>query len=164
MTQSEGIPVCVTVSHVDGIVVARSGFHSSINYRSVMAFGRAMLVQDEEHKRRAMDTFVDRFIPSRTKANRPPKSSELKVTKLLSMEIEEASAKVRRGPPEDDEEDYVLPVWAGVINFKTIVAGTEPDPRNLPSVKTPQGVAAYAAGHRLDETLSAIYDADHPVA
>jgi uncharacterized protein len=160
--QSGGIPVCVTVSHVDGIVVARSGFHSSINYRSVMAFGRAMLVEDEEHKRRAMDTFIDRFIPGRTKANRAPKPNELKVTKLLSMEIEEASAKVRTGPPEDDDEDYALPIWAGVINFKTVVAGAAPDPRNISSVPTPQGVAAYIGGQRLDEILSAIYDGDRP--
>lgn len=160
--QSAGIPVCVTVTHVDGIVVARSGFHCSINYRSVMAFGRAALVTDEEQRRRAMDTFVDRFIPGRTKDNRPLKANELKITKLLGMEIEEASTKVRGGPPLDDEEDYALPIWAGVINFKTIVSGTDPDPRNLPSLPIPAGVAAYASGQRLDEVLSAIYDADIP--
>jgi uncharacterized protein len=109
-----------------------------------------------------MDTFIDRFIPGRTKANRAPKPNELNVTKLLNMEIEEASAKVRRGPPEDDDEDYVLPIWAGVINFKTVVSGTAPDPRNISSVHTPQGVAAYVGGQRLDEILSAIYDGDRP--
>ena len=147
---------------IQGVVVARSGFHSSINYRSVMAFGRAILVEDDDHKRRAMDTFIDRFIPGRTKANRAPKPNELKLTKLLNMEIEEASAKVRRGPPEDDDEDYALPIWAGVINFKTVVSGTTPDPRNISSVQTPPGVAAYVGDQRLDEILSAIYDGDRP--
>jgi nitroimidazol reductase NimA-like FMN-containing flavoprotein (pyridoxamine 5'-phosphate oxidase superfamily) len=156
--QSKDIPVCLTVSHVDGLVLARSGFHSSVNYRSVMAFGHASTVEDDAHKRRAMDIFVDRFVPGRTSGNRPVTDKELKATKLLSMEIEQASAKVRIGQPVDDDEDYALPVWAGVINFKSVVAEIAPDPKNLSAVKLPEGLAAYAEGRRLDETLSAIYD------
>lgn len=160
--QADGIPVCITVALVDGLVVARSGFHSSINYRSVMAFGHATLLEDEARKRQAMDIFVNRFVPGRTAANRAVKSNELKGTKLLSMEIEEASAKIRRGQPIDDEEDYALPVWAGVVNFKTIVAGTDADPRNIPGVGLPTGVASYSEGQPLDEVLARIYDGDNP--
>jgi uncharacterized protein len=130
--QSKDIPVCLTVSHVDGLVLARSGFHSSVNYRSVMAFGHASAVEDEAHKRRAMDIYVDRFVPGRTSC--------------------------RTGQPVDDDEDYALPVWAGVINFKNVVAGIAPDPRNLSSVKLPDGLTAYAEGRLLDETFSVIYD------
>ncbi|SDS47647.1 pyridoxamine 5'-phosphate oxidase family protein [Bradyrhizobium canariense] len=160
IAQSKGIPVCLTVSHVDGLVIARSGFHSSVNYRSVMAFGQASLVEDEDHKRRAMDVYVDRFVPGRTSANRAATDKELQATKLLSMDIEEASAKVRVGMPVDDDEDYALPVWAGVVNFKTLVAGISPDPKNLPDVSVPPGIAVYAEGRMVDETLSAIYDGD----
>ena len=158
--QSQGIPVCVTVSHVDGLVVARSGFHSSINYRSVMAFGLASVIEDEDHKRRAMDTYIDRFFPGRATSNRAATSKELQATKLLSMDIDEASAKIRIGQPIDDEEDYALPIWAGVINFKTMIADTIPDPKNLPGLAVPPGVAAYVEGHKLDETLATVYDGD----
>jgi len=160
VAQSEGIPVCLTVTHVDGLVIARSGFHSSVNYRSVMAFGVASVVEDEDHKRRAMNTYMDRFTPGRTAANRVATSKELKATKLLSMDIEDASAKVRIGQPVDDQEDYDLPIWAGVINFKTVVTDIVPDPKNLSSVLVPPGVAAYEAGQPLDEILRAIYHAD----
>lgn len=161
IAQSKDIPVCLTVSHVDGLVLARSGFHSSVNYRSVMAFGRASIVEDAAHKRRAMDIYVDRFVPGRTSGNRPVTDKELQATKLLSMEIEEASAKIRTGQPVDDDEDYALPVWAGVINFKTIVAGISPDPKNLTSVEMPPGLAPYTDGRLVDETLTAIYDGDN---
>ena len=157
--QSSGIPVCVTVTHVDGLVVARSGFHSSVNYRSVMAFGLASIVEDENHKRRAMEVYVNRFTPGRVGANRDATEKELRATKLLSMDIEDASAKIRVGPPGDDEEDYSLPVWAGVINFKTIVADIVPDPRNLSGVHVPAGLHPYANGRQLDEVLSEICDA-----
>jgi uncharacterized protein len=160
IAQSKGIPVCLTVSHVDGLVIARSGFHSSINYRSVMAFGHASLVEDEDHKRRAMDIYVDRFVPGRTAANRAATAKELQATKLLSMDIEEASAKVRVGQPVDDDEDYALPVWAGVINFKTLIGAISPDPKNLADLSVPPGIAVYTEGRMLDETLGAIYDGD----
>jgi hypothetical protein len=152
-----GIPVCLTVSHVDGLVIARSGFHSSINYRSVMAFGTAFVVTDEAEKARAMDVFVDRFVPGRSRNNRAPMPAELKATKLLGMEIEEASAKVRTGPPGDDEEDYALPIWAGVVAFKTIVEAIEPDPRNIEGLPVPEGISVYGVGDELGAVLTKIY-------
>lgn len=156
--QSKDIPVCFTVSHVDGLVVARSGFHSSVNYRSVMAFGHARIVEDMEIKRRAMDVYQNRFVPGRTEGNRQSTDKELKVTKLLEMDIDQASAKVRIGQPVDDDEDYALPIWAGVIGFKTVIEEIRPDPKNLPDVPVPHGVDAYKPGARLDETLRSIYD------
>jgi nitroimidazol reductase NimA-like FMN-containing flavoprotein (pyridoxamine 5'-phosphate oxidase superfamily) len=161
INQIKNIDVCLTVSHVDGLVIARSGFHSSVNYRSVMVFGKAQLVEDLDHKRRAMDIYIDRFVPDRTALNRASTERELGATKLLSMNIDEASAKVRTGQPVDDDEDYALPVWAGVIAFKTVIEGTYPDPKNLDGVKMPAGVEKYVAGARLDETLGAIYDGDN---
>jgi nitroimidazol reductase NimA-like FMN-containing flavoprotein (pyridoxamine 5'-phosphate oxidase superfamily) len=161
INQTKNIAVCFTVSHVDGLVVARSGFHSSVNYRSVMAFGHAELVEDADHKRRAMDVYQNRFVPDRTKANRAATDKELGITKLLRMNIDEASAKIRTGQPIDDDEDYALPVWAGVIAFKTVVAETLPDPKNLEGLKIPPGVEKYVQGVRLDEVLGSIYDGDN---
>ncbi|HVX74875.1 MAG TPA: pyridoxamine 5'-phosphate oxidase family protein [Bradyrhizobium sp.] len=160
--QSGGIPVCLTVAHVDGLVMARSGFHSSVNYRAVMAFGKAHLVEDLEQKRSAMDVYMNRFCPDRATTNRQTTDRELEVTKVLVMEIDEASAKVRTGMPVDDDEDYALPIWAGTINFKTVVESVSSDPRNLPEVKIPPGVLPYAAGRTIDEVLCEIYDGDNP--
>lgn len=161
INQIKNIDVCVTVTHVDGLVVARSGFHSSVNYRSVMAFGKATLVEDMEHKRRAMDIYIDRFVPDRTALNRQSTDQELASTKLLSMNIDEASAKVRTGQPVDDDEDYALPVWAGVIAFKTVIDGVHSDPKNLSGVAVPPGIQKYVIGTRLDDTLASIYDANN---
>lgn len=160
LTSQTNIPVCVTVAHVDGIVFARSGFHSSVNYRAVMAFGKAQLVEGEEAKRNAMNIFMDRFSPGRSGTNRAVTSRELAQTKVMVMEIEEASAKVRKGGPVDDDEDYALPIWAGHVDFKTIVGVTHADPRNLPNVTLPQGIGHYEKGASLDEVLTAIYDGD----
>ena len=149
--QAEGLPVCLTVTHMDGLVLARSGFHSSINYRSVMAFGRARRLQDVPEKRHAMDAFVGRFFPGRPDALRPPTDQEVKATSILSMEIEQASAKVRTGPPADDEADFSWPVWAGVIPLRTVVGAPEDCPR-LPAGLAPgDDLAGYAPGRVLDE-------------
>lgn len=156
--QCQDIPVCMTVSHVDGLVIARSGFHSSINYRSVMAFGYASMIEDEAHKRRALNVYIDRFLPGRAASNRAISEKELHETKLLSMNIDEASAKIRVGQPIDDEEDYALPIWAGVVTFKTLAMDIVPDPRNLSGVQPPSSIAAYEQGRPLDEILSTIYD------
>ena len=156
--QTAGIPVCVTVAHVDGLVIARSGFHSSVNYRAVMAFGTAHLIESLADKRAAMATYMDRFTPGRARSNRDMTDKELSGTKVLRMEIDEASAKVRVGYPVDDEEDYALPIWAGVICFKTVVDDISPDPRNVPGLRIPEGVGAYVVGKKLDEVLSEIYN------
>lgn len=159
--QVTGIPVCVTVAHVDGLVLARSGLHSSVNYRAVMAFGNASLVESLAEKRTAMAVYMDRFTPGRACSNRDMTDKELEGTKVLRMNIDEASAKIRVGQPVDDDEDYALPIWAGVISFKTVVDDILPDPKNIAGVEVPAGVMLYVAGRRVDEILSEIYDGDH---
>ncbi len=110
----QGIPVCVTVTHIDGLVLARSLFHHSANYRSAVVFGTAKLVPDQE-KETALKVISDHLIPGRWEEARLPNKQELKATSILKLRIEEGSAKIRTGGPKDDPEDYALPVWAGVI-------------------------------------------------
>jgi nitroimidazol reductase NimA-like FMN-containing flavoprotein (pyridoxamine 5'-phosphate oxidase superfamily) len=152
--QSEGIPVCLTVSHLDGLVLARSAFHHSVDYRSVMAFGRAHRIEDPGEKEAAMTRFVDRFYPGRAAALRPPTAQEVKATSILGMRIEQASAKTRSGPPVDDEEDYGWPVWAGTIPLATIVGEPAPCPRLAATMPRGPDLAAYAPGRRLDATCA----------
>ncbi len=116
-----GIDICVTVTLVDGLVLARSAFHHSMNYRSVVVLGKGRLVTDEQEKRSALHAFTNHVVPQRWEETRQPTSQELKATSVLALTIEEASAKVRTGAPIDDEEDYALPVWAGVVPLKTKV-------------------------------------------
>ena len=111
----DGIEACVTVTLLDGLVLARSAFHHSMNYRSVVIFGKASEVVDREEKLRALERLVQHISPDRAADVRPPNESELRQTLVLSIPIEEASAKIRTGGPVDDEEDYALPVWAGVV-------------------------------------------------
>ena len=151
--QSAGLPVCLTVAHLDGLVLARSGFHHSLNYRSVMAFGTAHKIEDPEEKTAALDAFVDRLYPGRRAEIRPNTAQEIKATTVLSMVIEEASAKVRTGPPVDDEEDYALPCWAGVIPIRTIIGAPLADPRLAPGVAWPDGLAAYGPGAEFETVL-----------
>jgi nitroimidazol reductase NimA-like FMN-containing flavoprotein (pyridoxamine 5'-phosphate oxidase superfamily) len=132
----QGVPACVTVTHVDGFVLARSGFHHSINYRSVMAFGIAQLVPDAD-KLAVLENFVERLFPGRWPELRPPTGQELKATTVLWMDLDEVSAKIRTGPPVDDEEDYALPVWAGVLPLRTMVDALEPDSRLAPGIAVP---------------------------
>lgn len=145
-TQSAGIPVCFTVMIVDGLVLARSGFHHSVNYRSVMAFGQARKIEDNDEKRAALNSYVDRFLPQRNRELRPIDAQELKATTLLRMTIEEASAKIRTGPPKDDEPDYDLPVWAGVVPIRQVFGEPVPDPRLPEGTKLPLHVATLAPG------------------
>ena len=129
-TLAEGVEASIAVTLVDGLVMARSAFHHSINYRSVVLFGKAAPVTDEEAKNEALRVISDHISPGRWAEVRPPTQRELKATLVLSMPIEEASAKVRTGGPVDDEEDYALPVWAGVLPQRTI-AGTQVDDGRL---------------------------------
>ena len=110
-----GVPVCLTVTHVDGLVLARSAFNHSMNYRSVMAMGTAHLADDPAHKLHALETFVNRLYPGRWAELRPATAQELKATMVLWLDLEEVSAKVRSGPPGDDEQDLSWPCWAGVV-------------------------------------------------
>jgi uncharacterized protein len=140
---SEGIPVCVTVTLVDGLVLARSAFHHSINYRSVMVFGTAHLVTDEQAKFDALKAFTEHIIPGRWPEIREPNAQELKGTTVLALPLREASAKIRTGPPKDDDEDMAIPVWAGVLPL-TVTAG-EPlaDPLLPAATPVPAHVTNY---------------------
>lgn len=122
-TAGTGIPVCFTVTLVDGLVLARSAFHHSINYRSAVLLGRAHPVTSEPEKRAALDAIVEHVVCGRTQEARGPNAGELKATEVIALPIDEASAKVRTGGPVDASEDYALPVWAGEVPLQ-VVAGT----------------------------------------
>lgn len=124
-----GTDVCVNVTLVDGLVLARSVFHHSINYRSVVVFGRARVVESDDEKTAALLAFTEHVVPGRWDEVREPTKQELDSTLVLSLTLEEASAKVRTGPPVDDEEDYELPIWAGVLPLRVSAGEATPDPR-----------------------------------
>ena len=153
-TQKQEIPVCVTVTLLDGLVVARSGFHHSINYRAVMAFGRARMIEDAKEKEAELDYFIERIYPGRVATLRPVNQQELKGTTLIAMEIEEASAKVRVGEPKDDEEDYALDIWAGVIPIRQVVGAIENDPKLRPGIPLPDHLRRFADGMRFDALIA----------
>lgn len=131
---SEDVDICVTVTLLDGLVLARSAFHHSMNYRSVVILGKARLVINEEEKWSALHAFTNRIVPQRWEETRQPTLQELKATSVLALPVEEASAKVRTGGPVDDEEDYALPVWAGVVPVETKIGTPIRDARLLPDV------------------------------
>jgi uncharacterized protein len=133
----DGAQVCLTVAMLDGFVLARSAFHHSVNYRSVMCFGTAQKVEDPDHKMQAMIDFVERLYPGRWNELRPVTAQEIKATTILGMDLNECVAKVRVGPPVDDEEDYALPIWAGVVPVTSVMGPTIDDARNLPEVQRP---------------------------
>ena len=135
----KGIPVCITVTHTDGIVLARSVFHHSFNYRSVVLFGTARLVAEED-KEHALHVVTEQILKGRWDEARTPTPQELKGTKVLAVGIEEASAKVRTGPPKDDEEDYSLPVWAGVLPLQTTAGEPIPDPMMAQPLPLPKSI------------------------
>jgi nitroimidazol reductase NimA-like FMN-containing flavoprotein (pyridoxamine 5'-phosphate oxidase superfamily) len=140
---STGVPACVTVTHVDGIVLARSAFHHSMNYRSVVAFGTARKIEDIQGKAEALRVISDHLIAGRWEEVRNPTAKELKATSVLEFTIEEASAKIRSGPPLDEEEDYALPVWAGVVPFHLRAAAPVRDPRLANDVAIPEHVRKF---------------------
>jgi nitroimidazol reductase NimA-like FMN-containing flavoprotein (pyridoxamine 5'-phosphate oxidase superfamily) len=143
-----GAPVCVTVTLLDGLVVARSAFHSSMNYRSVVVLGVPEQIEGLAEKRRALDKLVEHLIPGRTAEARPMTDAELRKTLVVRLSLEEASAKVRTGPPKDDEEDYALPVWAGVLPLVTAPGPPVPDPRLGAGVAVPASVTRYGRRKR----------------
>ncbi len=151
---AKGVEACLSVCHVDGIVLARSAFHHSINYRSVMAFGTARLIEDAEEKTQALRAFVNRYFPGRYETVKRPDPQEVKGTTIISMRIDEASAKTRSGPPRDDEADYGLPVWAGVVPLQTVVGDIEECPRQHAKARRGEDVALYRRGQRLEEALT----------
>jgi uncharacterized protein len=134
----QGVPACVTVTLLDGLVLARSAFHHSMNYRSVVILGTATVVVDREEKRRVLDAIVEHVMKGRSADARPPSEAELNATMVLRLPIAEASAKIRTGPPIDDEEDYALPVWAGVLPLQLTPLEPVADPRLKAGVELPR--------------------------
>jgi len=140
---SKGIPVCVTVTLVDGLVLARSAFHHSINYRSVVIFGTATPLQNETEKMAALRAFTEHVIPGRWAEVRKPSEEELKRTTVLSLPLTEASAKIRTGPPKDDEADYTLPVWSGELPLHVLTGMPLADPRTPATQHVPDYILRY---------------------
>jgi uncharacterized protein len=138
-----GIPVCVTVTLLDGLVLARSAFHHSMNYRSAMVLGTAQEVVDPEERWTALRVIVDHVVPGRWDEVRQPSETELKATLVLRLAIDEASAKIRTGPPVDDDEDYALPIWAGELPMRTTVLAAVADPKLPSGIPVPGHVTAY---------------------
>lgn len=141
---AQGAPLCLTVTLIDGLVLARSAFHHSINYRSVVLLGQARLIEDDEEKNAALEALVEHITPGRWDSIRWPSRKELKATKVLAMPIDEASAKVRTGPPGDDDEDYAMDAWAGVVPLAMTAAAPEPDPLLREGIDLPEHVRTLA--------------------
>jgi nitroimidazol reductase NimA-like FMN-containing flavoprotein (pyridoxamine 5'-phosphate oxidase superfamily) len=140
---ASGIPVCITVTLVDGLVLARSVFNHSINYRSVIALGNASLVEEPAEKVRALEAFTNKIVPGRWNDARHPSEQELKATSILRLPLAEVSAKVRSGPVKDDEPDYALPVWAGVVPLHLRAEPAIRDERCDPALPVPSYAAKY---------------------
>lgn len=142
------VAVCVTVTLIDGLVLARSAFHHSMNYRSVVIFGKAQVVSDEQEKSDALFALSEHMIPNRWAEVRPPTENELKATLVLSLPLTEASAKIRTGNPVDDEEDYALDVWAGVIPLRLTAGEPVADDRLTDGIPIPPHVSNYGNQQR----------------
>ena len=140
---ASGIDACVTVTLLDGLVLARSAFHHSMNYRSVLVFGRPTIVADPAEKTAALLALSEQIIRGRWADVREPSDEELKMTTVLRLPLEEASAKIRTGPPLDDEEDYALPVWAGVVPLKLVAGEPVKDPLLPAEIRVPDYAAHY---------------------
>ena len=141
----KGIPVCITITHLDGLVLARSAFHSSVNYRSVTVHGHATLVTDTDEKTRALTLVTDRIAPGRWDEARAMNDKELKSTGVIAVPIEHAAAKVRTGGPVDDDEDYDLPIWGGVVPVRQVLDPPEDDGRLAPGTELPRSIKTVLA-------------------
>jgi nitroimidazol reductase NimA-like FMN-containing flavoprotein (pyridoxamine 5'-phosphate oxidase superfamily) len=139
-----GQPVCVEATIVDGLVLARSVFHHSVNYRSVVLFGKGCAIEDEQKKLAALRAITDHLIPGRWQETRPPNRKEMNATSVVSIKIEEAAAKVRIGPPVDDEEDIALPVWAGVLPLHETPLTPIRDELLAENIPLPEYIAGYS--------------------
>ena len=139
-----GHPVCVEATIVDGLVLARSVFHHSVNYRSVVVFGKGSLIEDEQEKLAALRAVTEHLIPGRWQEARLPNRKELNATSVVSIKIDEASAKVRLGPPVDEQEDYALPVWAGILPLKELPLAPVQDELQSQDILLPGYVANYS--------------------
>lgn len=154
---AHGEPACLTVTHLDSLVLARSGFNHSADYRSVMAFGKAKLIEDPHEKAHALMMMVDRLYPKRTAGLRPATPQEIKATSVIAMDIEQASAKIRARGVVDDDEDYDLPIYAERIPVSTVLGEPEPCPRLVAGVQRPEALGGFVAGRHLQDALSEAY-------
>jgi nitroimidazol reductase NimA-like FMN-containing flavoprotein (pyridoxamine 5'-phosphate oxidase superfamily) len=145
LRESKGTEVCLTATLIDGLVLARAAMHHSANYRSAMLFGKAEWIEDEAEKLSALEALVEKLVPGRWPDARVPTEKELRATALLRIPLEEASAKLRSGPPIDDEADLGLPVWAGVIDLRTVAGDPEPDALLAPGIPLPSYLAEMTA-------------------
>ena len=141
---SGGIKMCITVTLLDGLVLARSAFNHSMNYRSVVVLGTATLVEDAAEKTKALLAISEQIIRGRWAEVRLPSEKELKATTVLRVPLLEVSAKIRTGMPHDEEEDYQLPIWAGVLPIRQASEAPLADPRNLPNLAVPESVRKYS--------------------
>jgi nitroimidazol reductase NimA-like FMN-containing flavoprotein (pyridoxamine 5'-phosphate oxidase superfamily) len=139
---------CLTVTQLDGLVLARSAFHHSVNYRSVIVFGRAEQIEAGEDKERALRAFTEKLVPGRWPDVRPPTEQELRGTSVMRIALDEAAAKIRSGPPVDDEPDYELPVWAGTVGLRLVRGEPRPDARLAPGVGRPEYLDESATSSR----------------
>jgi uncharacterized protein len=151
--QAVGIPVCVTVSHVDALILARCAFRHSLNYRAVMAFGTAAIIDDPVEKEAGFNAFIERIYPGRTAIMRGIERQELKATTLMGMTIEDASAKIRSGGPLDLAQDYDARCWAGTLPVTQVMGAPIPDPIAPPCVPSEPEIGHFAEGARFDEIL-----------
>ncbi|MEU8436659.1 pyridoxamine 5'-phosphate oxidase family protein [Streptomyces sp. NPDC029216] len=140
--EDPGLPVCLTVTHVDGLVLARSAFHHSINYRSVVVHGTAYQVTDEEERRMALAALVDHVVPGRAADSRPANAKELAATAVIRLDLNEVSAKIRTGGPNDDAEDLGLPFWSGVVPVAPAYGTPVPAADLAPGIAVPDYVSA----------------------
>jgi hypothetical protein len=153
--QAAGLPVCVAVTHLDGLIAARSAFMHSIQFRSVMAFGRTRLIEDPGEKAAAMAAFLERLYPGRTREVRPPSETELKQIAVVEMTIEEAAAKTKANGAGMIPADEAWPVWSGVIPISTLVGEPQADALHSAGLPISDSLAAYVAGGRLSDILGA---------
>ncbi|WP_088889253.1 pyridoxamine 5'-phosphate oxidase family protein [Leptolyngbya ohadii] len=142
-TLKQGVEVCVTVTLLDGLVLARSAFHHSMNYRSVVVFGQAVVVEEAAEKLAALKAFTEHIIPGRWSEVRPVTAQEVAGTIVLALPLTEASAKVRTGPPSDDDADYELPIWAGELPLRLTSLSPVPDPLLSSEIQLPPSVRQY---------------------
>jgi nitroimidazol reductase NimA-like FMN-containing flavoprotein (pyridoxamine 5'-phosphate oxidase superfamily) len=141
LRRAEQAEICLTATLLDGLVLARSAVHHSVNYRSVVVFGQAEKIENAEGKRDALEAFTEKLIPGRWGDARLPTEKELRAVGVLRLSLEEASAKVRTGGPLDDEDDYELPVWAGTIDLRLAAGAPKPDERLQPDVECPSYIS-----------------------
>ncbi len=159
--QAGGLPVCVAVTHLDGLIAGRSAFMHSIQFRSVMAFGRTRLIEEPGEKAVAMAAFLERLYPGRTREVRPPSETELKQIAVVEMTIEEAAAKTKANGAGMIPPDEAWPVWSGVIPISTLVGAPQADALHSAGLPLSDSLAAYVAGGRLSDILEASL-ADQP--